>query len=329
MQNRGIFLQNWMLPGHKKGRFHPRDDTRVITRVITRVCTQVILGLTRKEKKKRKKYKKRKIWGTAFLGVTKQGGGGSELIVKDAALQVRTERGVLLALKELGNKVNVALVMKVAAQKVEHTLVKQAIGHLLRRLAIIAAKGKDIALELYAQILQMLISRQATAGIIVIALRMRHDQIPTLLLQLVADVIQIKERLGKTVFDEQIASAQRTKLTLGIAPLARLHHLQETLIQAVLKAVVLQFDGDMLLGCLTLEILEERFDLLWSVQEIRHGMMGAEDDSLYTESGKLLQILERKLRFRRAVIHSRDDMAVQLPLVWQGQNLTMAVEYEI
>jgi hypothetical protein len=204
-----------------------------------------------------------------------------KLVVQYTFAQILVYAGIVLRTQEVLYQIGMLVGVKVRTQEVHIPLFEHPVGHLAGNLTVVTGQRKDVALKGHLPLLQMMIEPSLLPGIIEIALGMSQNQVPTVLLQPLDDLVKGGNRMRKASLDEKMISRQRTQGATGVTVLALSDEIQETLVDAILKAIVLAIDVQPFLEAFFFQLVEDRLDDLRRVHKPGLCMMRGEDDPLH------------------------------------------------
>ena len=101
----------------------------------------------------------------------------SNLVVHYTVAQLLIDIGIILRAEELVQCLDVSLMVHIATQEIDVTLLQHPASHLARHVAIVACEREDIDLKLDLMLLQIVIELTMMAEVVRITLWVRHNKI--------------------------------------------------------------------------------------------------------------------------------------------------------
>ena len=209
-------------------------------------------------------------------------------------------------------------VVHITAQVINHSVTDKPQGALTRFLAKIAGKRQDVHLESRPSVVQLLVAL-AAARIIGIALRVRQNCLIALDLHVEQEVIQVHEFLLERVLEQDVVTRHRDQMIGGIL-------LVEILVHPILSAER-QLDVKADISHRVLEFEKGIHQGLTCILKGNGRHMRCKDDALNTHLLFSPQHVQRLLDGLRAMVHTREDVAMDVGFIEQLYLFFLGSEY--
>lgn len=241
----------------------------------------------------------------------------SELVVADTFAQLVVDGGIVLGTQELVQQFSMTGIVHVASQEVDISLVQHPVSHLLGHIAIHAGKREDVHLELHLMLLQVMIESAMMTCVVHISLGVSQYQIVTVRKESLHHLVEDRDGMREGILDQQVFAMQGADNATWVSKLARLHHLQERIVHAILETEVLALNRDTLLRRILFQVVEQRLDNLGRIHEAWRGMVGRKDHLLDTERLHGTEHRQGVVHRTGTIIDTRYEVTMQLSLIGQ------------